>query len=119
MKKFIIKDNRHLVFDPETLDINVPNSSREGISRIFLMEEEMEIVGNNKTVIAKPGDIVIMFYDDVFKNNPIVITSEEWKENIIAYNEHQQQAKLGCGKCYECNDLCEAANQCNDTCASF
>lgn len=73
------------------------NSSREAISRLYLMREDMHVVygsGEDKEEFdANKGDLVIVFYDHTYKNKIITVNSEKWAENILDYEEREQKRK--------------------------
>lgn len=94
-------------------------STREGISRIFYLKEDTKIYvnreGQEQELDAKAGDLVISFYESEFPHKIIVINSDEWKENLEAYEAAMQKrkeewAKEKCGECpCECDCTCSNA----------
>lgn len=115
MKKFIINDNGSVIFDTEAEELSSLDSSREGISRIWLMKEPMTIVcqyGDNKYELnAKKGDIVIKFYDNDFPFPVVIAKSKDWAKNIETYDKVMQKRKEKWAnekKCSEC-ECCEEA----------
>lgn len=85
-------------------------ASREAISSLYLIKDDTTVVferdGERKEVFAKPGDIVICFYEDKFPNKVIIVNNQEWKENIEAYDNYmqEQKEKWASEKCeLECN----------------
>ena len=75
------------------------NSSRSALDNIYLIEEDTHIVYSNpyknvrKELDAEAGDILVKFYDNTFSSPIIIVHSEEWKNNILAYNEAEQKRK--------------------------
>lgn len=111
MKKFLINNSGSIIFDSETEELSTLDSTREGISRIWLMKEPMTIVyqyGDNKYELnAKKGDIVIKFYDSDFPFPVVIAKSKEWVKNLEAYDKVMQERKEKWAKeqneckCYE------------------
>lgn len=111
MKKFLINNSGSIIFDSETEELSTLDSTREGISRIWLMKEPMTIVcqcGDNKYELnAKKGDIVIKFYDNDFPLPVVIAKSKEWVKNLEAYDKVMQERKEKWAKeqneckCYE------------------
>lgn len=92
---YITRNGRVLVDEsgtPQTME-----SSREAISSLYLIKEETKIVfvknEKKKDIIANPGDIVINFYEEKFPNKVLVISNQEWKENLEAYENYLQDEK--------------------------
>lgn len=92
---YITRSGRILVDESGTPHIT--ESSREAISSLYLIKEETKIVfvkdEEKKEIIANPGDIVINFYEDKFPNKVLIISNQEWKENIEAYENYLQDEK--------------------------
>lgn len=89
--------------------------SRVSIDDVYFIKEDTKIVferGETKSELeAKAGDIVITFYEDKFPNRVIVVNSEQWKENLEAYEAYEQQlkeewAKKNDSPCCECCENC-------------
>jgi hydroxymethylpyrimidine pyrophosphatase-like HAD family hydrolase len=114
MKKFVINNQGSVIFDTEAEEISSLDSSREGISRIWLMKEPMTIVcqicDNKYELNAKKGDIVIKFYDSDFPFPVVIAKSKEWVKNLEAYDKAMQERKEKWAKekCSEC-ECCDAA----------
>ena len=92
---YITRNGRVLVDEsgtPQTME-----SSREAISSLYLIKEETKVVfvkdEEKKEIIANPGDIVINFYEEKFPNKVLVISNQEWKENLEAYENYLQDEK--------------------------
>lgn len=101
---------------------NVPsavNTSFRGIDDIYLVKEDTKVVVKTgeyeKEFVAEAGDILVRFYNDV-PNKFIVVKNEEWKNNIIDYDEKEQKRKeewaaAKKAPCENCcvGDCCDAA----------
>lgn len=97
MKKYIITNDGSIGFDPETEEIfNLP-SCREAISRIFMVDEPVEIVVDRHdkkyTLSAKKDDLVIVFYEEFFPMPVIVVKNKDWAKNIKDYKKKVQKEK--------------------------
>lgn len=102
----------------ENNNIQSANTSREGINNILHLKEDTKIVynreGDEKTLDGKAGDIVVTFYEKEFPNSIIVVSSNEWKENLEAYEAAEQKRKEewakrnaeNCDKCCDCECGC-------------
>lgn len=92
--------------------------SRNSIDDVYFIKEDTKIVfnrGEDKSELeAKAGDIVITFYEDKFPNRVIVVSSEQWKENLEAYEAYEQQIKEEWAKKNDapCCDCCENCCKC-------
>lgn len=120
MKTLYFTQTGQLIFDDESKVAEPIESTREGISRVYLMKEPMNIVYNRSgkqcIVSADKDDIVIIFYEDKFEHPVVVAKSAEWTENIQKYEELLQKekeewaAKKANGDCPRCCDCCEACS---------
>lgn len=97
MKTLYFTETGQIVFDEETKVVEPIRSSREGISRVYLMKEPMDIVYNRGdkqySVSADKDDIVVVFYEDSFEYPVIVAKSAEWAANLLKYEEKEQKIK--------------------------
>lgn len=97
MKNLIIANGVAAIVDPATLDVETQSSDREAIQRIWRIKEDCKIkaVFGEETFEkdAKAGDIVITFYEKDYPNKMIVIRSDEWNENLAAYDVKMQALK--------------------------
>ena len=97
MKNLIIANGVAVIVDPATLDVETPSSDREAIQRIWRVKEDCKIkaVFGEETFEkdAKAGDIVMTFYEKDYPNKMIVIRSDEWNENLAAYDVKVQALK--------------------------
>lgn len=123
MKTLYFTNTGQIVFDEEAKVAEPIESSREGISRIYLMKEPMNIVYNRGdkqySASAEEGDVVIIFYENTFEYPVVVAKSTEWAENIRKYEEKQQREKEewakkhaeGCTDCCgDCPPKCDACS---------
>lgn len=98
------------------------DSSRNSIDDIYFVKEDTKVVfnrGENKSEVeAKAGDIVVTFYENQFPNRVIVVNSEQWKENLEAYEAYEQKMKEEWAKKNDENDLkpCECCDCCCKAC---
>lgn len=95
--------------DFENQDVNQHPDSRNAVSRVTLLTEDCIVKNKTEQKEAKAGDIVVVFYEESFPHKFVVISSEEWKENIEKYEEHQNENKVK--KCSECDD-CAGCEKC-------
>ena len=70
--------------------------SREAIESITRINEPTKVIyargkGEKIELEAKEGDLVIAFYDEDFPNRAIVVSNEQWNENLKTYEEIQQK----------------------------
>ena len=97
MKTMYIGNGNNIIVDKEKDEISHIDPSREAISRIYKIDEDMTILidrGEKKyTLNAKSGDILVVFYEDTFEHPAVLINSKEWNENINDYNAKQQAKK--------------------------
>lgn len=111
MKKFIVADSGSVGIDTETEEVFSLETQREAISRIYMAQEPMTIVvkryGKEYELNANKNDIIISFYDADFDKPVIVVSNEDWINNLNVYNEKMQKRKEECAvKCADC-DCCE------------
>ena len=113
MKKIFISDNSYVGFDTEDESLFPVTFAREGISRIFLVEEPVTIVvkrnGKDYELNAKKDDIVISFYEQLYDMPVIVVKNKDWAKNIKKYNKameelskSMEQGNVECAETYEC-----------------
>lgn len=112
MKTLYITRGNNIVIDTENNTVDKFNTCRQAIDYIYLVEEPVHIVygsGDIKTETdADKGDIIITFYDKVFKHQMIVVKNDQWAENLIEYKKKEQEEKErwaeanGCDACSKC-----------------
>lgn len=111
--KYIIKDNTPLVkFDEDTFDIDIVESQREGIGRIYLVDEPGILTTDDGDVNIKSGDIVIRFYESKFPKKVIVVKSKDWKNNLKEYNDTIQKEREEWALRDSCDKACCDAESC-------
>jgi len=98
MKTLYITRGVGVTIDTESNSIDRNYTARQGIDEIFLIKEPVHVVycsgEYKKELDAEEGDIVISFYNDLFKNQMIVVkNNKEWVENIVDYEKRQQEEK--------------------------
>lgn len=109
MNTLYITSNSKLLLD-ENLSPHTIYGDRVAINNIYLLKEDTDIVycykDEKKTLHGKAGDIVVTFYEDDFPNKAIIISSEEWKNNIETYNSLEQKRKEEWAANKNCTDCC-------------
>ena len=97
MKTLFINNGGNMVVDKETNEIGSLDSCREAISRIYMIEEDMDVVVKNGdksiTLKAEADDLLVVFYESSFENPAVLIKSKEWRDNIDGYNKKIQKEK--------------------------
>ena len=97
----------------EPFDVQPVASDRMAISSVILAKEDCHVKTENGYIEAKKGDIVLTFYEDLFPNKVVVITSEKWLENINTYNTIMEERKnnvinkLSCDGCIQDTECCK------------
>ena len=119
MKTLYFTNTGQIVFDEETREVNSISSDREGINRIYLIEEPMTIVykreeGDSYSETAEAGDIVVVFYDRDFKYPIVVAKSDKWNENLIEYRKKIQADKERWAKEKLSEPMCDACEACSN-----
>lgn len=102
MKKLLIEPTKwgklfSIDFDNKSAEILA--SDREGINSIYLIDEPTKLIikdkdGSEREENIDAGDIVITFYDSDFPNNPVVVKSAKWAENIKTFRKIQAEARV-------------------------
>lgn len=75
-----------MMITKEPFDVQPVATDRMAISNMVVVKDDCHVKTENGFIQAKKGDIVLTFYEDLFPNKVIVITSEKWVENINTYN---------------------------------
>lgn len=114
MKKFILKEGIRGMFsiDEENNDCNILDYINTNIDWIYQVDADGTIVLKDKddsTICEKQvtaGDLVIKFYKkDYDMNRIVVVSSEEWKQNIEAAKNdainRERKLRDGNVECYE------------------
>ena len=92
MKTLLITKSNYIVcVDPESMNVEDVEFAREAISRIVLLKEDCLIKSGEKEIEAKSGDILITFYEKDFPNKFVLVRSEEWTENLDAYEKAMER----------------------------
>lgn len=83
--------------DTET-DVAEPfKENRCAISSVYLIKEPAEVIYTNGEKVERQNvekdDIVIVFYEERFKNRLIVLKNQQWVENILEYENCLQEEK--------------------------
>lgn len=123
MKTFYISNNGNIAVDTDNNSCGSLSTEREAISRIYLAKEPMHVVYESgeykKEIDVEEGDLIVVFYENAFKNKMIVVKNSEWTENLVEYNAEEQKRKeewakkqADCGNTPCCNcDACEAISR--------
>ena len=94
MKTMYVSDNTNIVVDLDTQALSHMDSKREGISRIYLIPEDMKVIvkkGENTIELnAEKDDLLITFYENTFSNPAIIVKNSEWVKNINEYDAEMQ-----------------------------
>ena len=97
MKTMYVSDNTNIVVDFDTQVASHLDSKREGISRIYLIPEDMKIIvkkGDKSIELnAEKDDLLITFYENTFTNPAVLVKSTEWINNINEYDAEIQAQK--------------------------
>ena len=97
MKTAYITKGCNIVVDEEVKSVKRLDNQRTGIDYIYLAEEPMHVIYGygeyNKEFDVEKGDIIVVFYPDVFKNKIVIIKNAEWLENLVEYNKECQEDK--------------------------
>lgn len=97
MKTFYISNNGNIAVDTDNNSCGSLSTEREAISRIYLAKEPMHVVYESgeykKEIDVEEGDLIIVFYENAFKNRMVVVKNSEWTENLVEYNAEEQKRK--------------------------
>ena len=95
----------------EPFDVQPVASDRMAISSVIVAKEDCHVKTKNGYIEAKKGDIILTFYEDLFPNNVVVITSEKWLENINTYNAVMEERNKVSNN-PSCDDCVSNAERC-------
>lgn len=120
MKQIFIGDNGIAGFDPETNEMFDVNRQPDRINNLLVIEEPTKVIvrnynGNQYTLDAEKGDLVITFYANDYEKRAVLIKSEDWYNNIIKLAEleakrEQEWAAKRAEKIIDDAPKCEADN---------
>ena len=114
--KYLMVDAGY-TFDADTKVLKRQDSERQGVNSIYMAKEDCTVTYRDQVEQANTGDIIITFYEDQFPKKMIVVKSEDWKNNLDAYNKIQQEKKEQWAK--EAKDFSFLEeNKCNCECAA-
>lgn len=82
-----------IMITKEPFDIQPITADRMAISNMIVVKDDCHVKTENGFIEAKRGDIVLTFYEDLFPNKVVVITSEKWLENVNTYNAAMEEFK--------------------------
>lgn len=80
-----------IMITKEPFDIQSIAADRMAISNMVAVKDDCHVKTENGFIEAKKGDIVLTFYEELFPNKVVVITSEKWLENINTYNAAMEE----------------------------
>lgn len=80
-----------MMITKEPFDVQPVASDRAAISSVIIAKEDCHVKTENGYIEAKKGDIILTFYETIFPNKTIVVTSEKWVENINTYNAAMEE----------------------------
>lgn len=113
MKTMFIRDSVNMTVDFDTNQIDSIPSAREAIQRIYVAPENMHVICQSgpkkEETDVETGDIIVTFYTNDFDKRMIVVKSEDWKNNILSYEEKIREAKNSLSASDECNEACGPA----------
>lgn len=92
MKQIFISDDGVAGFDPEINEMFRVNRQPDRINNLLVIEEPTKVIvrnydGNQYTLDAEKGDLVITFYANDYEKLAVLIKSEDWYNNIIKFAE--------------------------------
>lgn len=97
MKTLYVTRGSNIMVDQENNTADRLSSSRNAIEYIYLIKEPIHVVYGygeyKREVDAEPGDIVVTFYDNVFKNQIVVVKNADWVENLTLFEKEEQEEK--------------------------
>lgn len=100
-----------MMITKEPFDVQPVASDRMAISSVILAKEDCHVKTENGYIEAKKGDIILTFYEDIFPNKTVVVTSEKWIENINTYNAVMEKRNNNdCNK--QSNNCCVSGDEC-------
>lgn len=115
MIKYITIENTGSLFkfDTETEQIETIPTQREAIRSISLIKEPGVLVNKDTETPVNNGDLVIRFYEQYFNKSAIIVKSEDWKNNLDAYNKKMEEDRK-----QDVNEMCDAyCERCEPVCA--
>lgn len=122
MNTLYITRGGRVMLDQDNNPVNT-SSDRVAINDIYLLNEDTKIISfdkdNNKIEkTGKAGDLVISFWENEFPHRIIVVSNDEWKENIETYNTEEQKRKeeWAAKHAEPCCDECDQCDGCVKSC---
>ena len=97
MNTLYVTNGGRVMLDQDNNPINF-SRDRQAVDDVYLLKEDTKILsfdkdGNKYEKIGKAGDIVITFWEDEFPHRIIVVSNNEWRDNIETYNVKEQKRK--------------------------
>lgn len=110
MKTMFIRESVNMTVDFDTNQVDSIPSARESIQRIYVAPENMHVIYQSgpkrEEADVETGDIIVTFYTDDFDKRMVVVKSEDWKNNILSYEEKIREAQKCCDSLDKC--VCDA-----------
>lgn len=101
-----------IMITKEPFDIQSIAADRIAISNVVVVKDDCHVKTENGFIEAKKGDIVLTFYEELFPNKVVVITSEKWLENINTYNVAMEELNNKVSNKQSCDDCVPNAECC-------
>lgn len=100
MKQIFISDDGVAGFDPEVNEMFRVNRQPDRINNLLVIEGPTKVIvrnydGNQYTLDAEKGDLVITFYTNDYEKRAVLVKSEDWYNNIIKLAELEAKRKQG------------------------
>lgn len=122
MNTLYITNGGRVMLDQDNNPVNF-NRDRAAIDDVWLLKEDAKIVsfdknGNKSEKIGKAGDIVVSFWEDGFPHRIIVVSNDDWRNNIETYNAEEQRRKeeWAAKHTEPCCDECDQCEGCVKSC---
>ena len=115
MKNLYITRGNNICIDIENNTVDKLPTSRQAIDYVYSVKEPMHVIYGcgeyKKEADAEPGDIIVTFYDRVFKNQMIIVKNNEWFENVVEYEKKEQEEKERWAKSQACTNDAEPTDR--------
>lgn len=122
MNTLYITNGGRVMLDQDNNPVNF-SRDRTAIDDVYLLKEDTKIVsfdkdGNKSEKIGKAGDIIVQFWENDFPHSIIVVSNDEWRDNIEEYNTLEQKRKeeWAAKKVNGSEPCCEGTSDCVKSC---
>lgn len=102
MIKLILTENSSsgVLLDTDTLKVNSLEFTNDRIDRIYTAPRDLEVIFNDKSYLAKKGDLVVTLYSiGSGKKELIILKSEEYLEYIDRYKKYIEESNMRSESC--------------------